>query len=102
MALSSGADVRAFLARLRQDRIEVKVLDRYGLENYFPQHVFETVIGRDLSVHFLLDPRRPVRDQIRGYNKNMNVCLAKRTTLDDLAGTDLRDFLERVARLAGD
>ena len=100
--LVERADVRAFLARLRQDRIEVKVLDRYGLENYFPQHVFETVIGRDLSVHFLLDPRRPVRDQIRGYNKNMNVCLAKRTTLDDLAGTDLRDFLERVARLAGD
>ena len=100
--LVERADVRAFLARLRQDRIEVNVLDRYGLENYFPQHVFETVIGRDLSVHFLLDPRRPVRDQIRGYNKNMNVCLAKRTTLDDLAGTDLEDFLERVARLAGD
>ena len=50
------------------------MLDRYGLENYFPQHVFETVIGHDLSAHFPLDPRKPVKDQIRGYNKNMNVC----------------------------
>ena len=93
-------DARAFLARLRQDGIEVKVLDRYGLENYFPRHAFEAVMGRDLSAHFPLDHRRPVRAQIRGYNKNMNVCLAKRTTLDDLAGTDLEDFLKRVGQLA--
>ena len=53
-------DVRAFLARFRQDGIEVKVLDRYGLENYFPRHAFETVMERDLSAHFPLDPRRPV------------------------------------------
>ena len=41
-------------------------------------------------------------NQIRGYSKNMNVDLAKLTTLADLAGTDLRDFLERTAQLAGD
>ena len=95
-------NVRPFLARLRQDRIEVKVLDRYGLENYFPQHAFETVMERDLSEHFPLDPRRPVSNQIPGYQKNKNVDLARLTTLTDLAGTDLRDFLERAARLAGE
>ncbi len=94
------SNARRFLARLRRDRIEVKVLDRYGLDNYFPRHAFEAVMGRDLTAHFPLDPRRPVTDQIRGYNKNMNVCLAKRTTLDDLAGTDLEDFLKRVGQLA--
>jgi hypothetical protein len=31
----------------------------------------------------------------------MNVDLARLTTLVDLAGTDLRDALERIARLAG-
>ena len=99
--LVERSDVRATLARLRRDRIEVKVLDRYGLENYFPQHVFETVMECDLSAQFPLDPRVPVSDQIPGYNKNMNVCLAKSTTLDDLARTDLKDFLTRVAQLAG-
>ena len=56
--LVERSDVRALLARLRQDRIEVKVLERYGLENYFPRHAFEAVMGRDLSAHFPLDPRR--------------------------------------------
>ena len=95
-------DSRAFLKQLRQAGIEVMVLDRYGLENYFPQHAFETVMERDLSAYFPLDPRKPVSKQIRGYNKNMNVALAKLATLDDLAGTDLREFLECAAVLAGD
>ena len=95
-------DARSFLRKFQQDGIEFKVLDRYGLENYFPQHAFETVMERDLSVHFPLDSRRPVRKQIPGYNNNMNVNLAKHTTLSDLDGTDLRDFLERAAHLAGD
>ena len=95
-------DRRKFLEGLRQARIDVTVLERYGLENYFPRHAFETVIRRDLSAHFPLDYRGPVSDQIRGYNKNTNVDLARLTPLADLAETDLRNFLERVARIAGD
>jgi hypothetical protein len=57
-------------------------------------------MGHDLNAHFPLDPRRPVSHQIPGYNKNMNIGMARLTTLADLAGTDLGDFLERVARLA--
>ena len=53
------------------------------------------------AAHFPLDPRKRVSDQIPGYSKNMNAGLAKRTTLLDLAGTDLGDFLEYAARLAG-
>jgi hypothetical protein len=41
-----------------------------------------------------------VSHQIPGYNKNMNVGSARLTVLADLVGTDLGDFLERVARLA--
>ena len=95
-------DTRRLLARLQRDGIEVKALHRYALENYFPRRAFETVTKRDLSTHFPLDPRKPVRKQIRGYNKNMNVDLARLATLADLTGTDLRDFLERAAQLAGD
>ena len=102
-SLVERADARRLLAGLRRDRIDVTVLERYGLENYFPQHAFETVMeSDDLSEHFPLDPRRPVRRQIRGYNKNMNVRLAGLATLADLAGTDLFAFLEHVAQLAGD
>lgn len=95
-------DARALLTRLRRDGIEVTVLERYGLENYFPRHAFETVMDRGVGEHCPLDPRRPVSDQIRGYDKNMNVDLARVTTLADFADTDLGAFLERVAWLAGD
>ena len=42
-------------------------------------------MGRDLGAQFPLDPRKAVSDQIQGYSKNMNVVLAKLTTLGDLA-----------------
>ena len=93
-------EVRPFLTRLRADGIHVTVLERYGLENYFPRHAFESVIGRDLSAEFPIDPRRPVNQQIPGYNKNMNATLAQLTTHADLVGTDLAVFLELVERLA--
>lgn len=95
-------EVRPFLARLHSEGIEVTVLDRYGLENYFPQRAFESVMGRDLRAHFPLDPRRPVNRQIPGYNKNMNTALAQLTTHADLASTDLGAFFERIERLARD
>jgi hypothetical protein len=38
-----------------------------------------------------------VSHQVPGYNKNMNIGMARLTTLADLAGTDLGHFLERVA-----
>ena len=100
--LVKRADARRLLARLQQDGIEVKVLDRYGLENYFPQHAFETVMKRDLSACFPLDPRKAVTKQIRGYDKKTNFDMARLTTLSDLNGTDLRDFLEHAVQLAGD
>ena len=93
---------RALLARLRNYGIEVTILDRYGLENYFPKHAFETVMRRDLRSLFPLDVRRPVKDQISGYDKNTNVEMAKLTTLADLAESDLKTFLERAVQLAGD
>ncbi len=94
-------EVRPFLARLRRERIPFNVLHRYGLENYFPQRAFETVLGRDLSAHFPLDPSRPVIEQIPGYHKNMNAEMARLTTVADLTGTDLGEILQRIARLAG-
>jgi hypothetical protein len=93
-------EARALLARLERDGIDVHVLDRYGLENYFPRRAFEAVLGRELGTLFPLDPRRPVNGQILGYNKNMNAALARHTILADVAGTDLGGFLETVARHA--
>lgn len=94
-------DVRRVVAKFRRLGIEFHVLERYGLENYFLQHAFETVMGRPLAGHFPLDPRRPVSEQLPGYSKNMNAALARETTVADLAGTDLGDSLERVRRLSG-
>jgi hypothetical protein len=95
-------EVRRVLSKLERLSIEYHVLDRYGLENYFPQRAFEKVMGRPLAAHFPLDPRHPLNRQVPGYSKDMNPTLAKETDLADLAGTDLGTFLERVSRLARD
>ena len=87
---------RRVVTRLREAGIDVSVLERYGLENYFGRHAFEAVVGRDLSASFPLGARKPVKGQIRGYSKTMNVQLARLTTADDLRETDLGDFLVRV------
>lgn len=94
------ADVRAVLAKFAAAGIEYHILDRYGLENYFAQHAFETVLGSPLGLHFPLDPMRPVQQQIPGYKKNMNPQLARLTAHADLAGSDLGNLLDKVARLA--
>ena len=100
--LAMRADVHRVTTRLREAGVEFKILDRYGLENYFPQHAFEAVLMRDLRAYFPLDSRRPVSDQIPGYAKNMNAELGRLTRYEDLVGTDLAEFLDRVARLAGE
>jgi hypothetical protein len=58
-------------------------------------------MGRDLSAHFPLDPRRPVSGQVPGYNKNMNVDLARLTTLPDLAASQVDGCLPALRRAAG-
>ena len=117
--------------RLARCGIELRVLQRYGIENYFPRGAIERVIGIDLSAffpapedtpfieHLSLDnkvpwyrfrqwvaqrldlkmppPQRPL------YSKSQNQAVAKFMVLNaDLAGTDLREIVNSIARRARD
>jgi hypothetical protein len=117
--------------RLANHGIELCVLQRYGIENYFPQGAVERVLGMNLSPffavpedtpfieHLSLDnkglwyrcrqwvaqrldlkmpqPRRPL------YSKSQNGAVAKLIALEtDLAGTDLFEIVNSIARRARD
>ncbi len=108
--------------------IELRILERYGIENYFPRKVLEEVGGTDLSAYFpipddvsviehlsarskswkyrvrkflagLLGLRRPSFGESL-YSKNRNAESAQHLSLNDLSGTDLFDIIHDIARKA--
>jgi hypothetical protein len=91
-------DVRDVIRKFNEYRIPYHILERYALENYFPQSAYEKVMGTGVAKHFPLDPAKSVLEQIPGYNKNMNGALADGTDIADLAGTDLGQVLEQIRR----
>jgi hypothetical protein len=91
-------DVRDVIRKFNEYRIPYHILERYALENYFPQSAYEKVMGTGVAKHFPLDPAKSVLEQIPGYNKNMNGALADGTDIADLAGTDLGQVLEQNRR----
>jgi hypothetical protein len=84
--------------------IELHVLERYGIENYFPKIVFETVLGTDLSAIF------PIPDDVSvvkylatcsiGWPKNRNAEAARHLSLEDLRGTDLYAIVHQIVEKA--
>ena len=76
----------------------VRVLKRYGIENYFSRSALETVLGRDLGGSFPLDEARPVPEQIGGYNKNHNVEVISHMKATDFEGTDIAEILEEFRK----
>lgn len=95
-------EIQLVIEKLERYNIEYHILERYAIENYFPQSAFEHVMGQPLGAYFSLDPSRSVESQLPGYRKEMNGQLADATTLADLNGTDLGPLLERIReRVAG-
>lgn len=117
--------------RLARCGIDVRVLQRYGIENYFPQGVIERVIGMDLSAFFPVPEDTPFTEHLsldnKGlwyrfrqwvaqkldlkmpppqrplYSKSQNQAVAKLMALNaDLAGTDLCEIVSSIARRARD
>lgn len=116
-------------SRLARHGIELHVLRRYGIENYFPRGAVERVLGMDLSAYFpvpehvgftehlsrdnkglwyrfrrwaaaKLDLKMPQPRQPL-YSKSLNSEIAEFIVLDrDLAGTDLLDLVQLIAARA--
>ncbi len=96
--------------RFRGLPLKLYVLQRYGIENYFPQRIVERVLGRNLSFYFAIPETIPVEDHFiekasgqKLFIKNLHTGpVGEQLTLADVAGTDLEDILKRVVQEAQD
>lgn len=117
--------------RLANHGIEVHVLRRYGIENYFPQAAVERVLGMDLSGYFPVPEHIPFTEHLsqdkKGlwyrfrrwaaskldlkmpqprqplYSKSRNRDVANFIALNtDLRGTDLFELINLIANRARD
>jgi NACHT domain len=87
---------RQVLGKMTAAGVPFFILQRYGIENYFTQRACEKVLGRDLSAYFPMPPYSKV--VLPSHTKNENPRIAHEMTLDDIATTDLADFLSLVER----
>src|SRR2546428_7267771 len=95
--------------RFKGHPLTLHVLQRYGIENYFPRHAVETVLGRDLGAYFPIPPTEKIEKHFRHqwwrrllnwlqgrkttsfFAKNLNEQIAQQLTMADIQGTDLAD-----------
>jgi hypothetical protein len=113
-------------ARLAPSGVELFVLNRYGIENYFSKQAMESVTGRDLKAYFPLTEDISVVDQLSEefrpwsfriirflgrvlklgapagrkslYAKARNQEVAEKMNVaEDLNGTDLLDILQHIS-----
>jgi gamma-glutamylcyclotransferase (GGCT)/AIG2-like uncharacterized protein YtfP len=109
--------------------VELHVLQRYGIENYFPQAALEAVVGRDLTPFFPIPDHVSVREYLKDdgpswwqvikrflisrlhlkmkltgrslYAKSANERVAQLLVVDrDLSGTDLATIIHLIAERA--
>ncbi len=101
--------------RFANHPVRLEVLERYGIENYLPQHAYETVLGRNLSGYFPL-PDKKIEEHFREpqpllqriintlrkrttpsfYQKRLNEQVATHLTAADIDGTDLARIINDI------
>jgi hypothetical protein len=74
--------------------VEMAVLERYGMENYFSQAACELVLGPAVSARFPLPLYSAAN--LPSHNKNDNPRIAQQMNIGDLAGTDLLAILNEI------
>lgn len=108
--------------------IDLRILERYGIENYFPQQVFENIIGADLSAYFTIPDHVSAIDHLSRsgtswkhrlkqivarmfalpqpapkqslYSKSRNTDAARYLKLEHLKGTDLFNIIHHISETA--
>ena len=88
-----SADRAAFHAECAQARIPCGVLERRALENYWTDRAVKTAKGPSFSA---LGPYERLKEGATPWAKADNWRIAREMTIEDLAGTDLRHFLESL------
>jgi hypothetical protein len=123
------------MARLQERRlgaigVELRVLQRYGIENYFSRTALESVLNRNLASYFPIPQDQSVAERLSEdaasywyhlrkfvartfklpspkpkrsfYSKDKNGEVVKHISLDDLSGTDLHGIVGEIAARARD
>jgi TIR domain/Pentapeptide repeats (8 copies) len=87
--------------RLKEGGVDLRILERYGMENYFPRAAVESVVGKDLSAFFPIPENVPADKHLPLYSKNVNKEVAAHISLEnDLKGTDLYNIVHEVGTAA--
>jgi len=87
----------SFVKQCQEAGVEVTKLSRYAIENYFTldalRAVFPAQVPEELES---IDPHEKLEKQINWNVKKNNREIARRMSLEDIKGTDLYEFLEKV------
>jgi len=106
--------------RFAEYPLTLHVLQRYGIENYFPRHACEAVVKRNLAAYFPIPIHQPIEQHFREpipfwkrlwnwlrrrpepsfYQKRRNEEIAEQITIADIQGTDLKTILDDIKRRA--
>lgn len=83
----------AFAETCKKIGIEVCITKRRALENYFSDRAVKIAFGQSFSA---LPPYQALREAANGWRKADNWKVARQMTLEELSGTDLGEFIERI------
>jgi hypothetical protein len=83
--------------------IKLRILQRHGIENYFPRRTYEHILRRDMAPYFPIPETVKIEEHLRDqngpfYSKTANEQIAEHITYNDIAGTDLADIIDEVHR----
>ena len=94
---------RRFIEKCESAGIPVVRLSGNAIENYFSVQALRSVFGVQVpSALELLDPKKPVEQQLGFSPKRKNRAIAEHMDLTEIEGTDLGDFFETLGELAAE
>ena len=81
----------------------MRVLMRWGIENYFSQSAMENAMKAarktsDLKQYFPLPEDKAVDEHVSQFTKKLNKDVASHMTLKDLGGTYLADIFGEISQ----
>jgi predicted ATP-dependent endonuclease of OLD family len=89
-----------FIKNCEDLQIPVTRLGRYAIENYLSLSAISNVMHQAIPTNLThLDPNKRVSDQLGFDVKRNNGKIAAAMDLDDIRGTDLMEFLEKVQNM---
>lgn len=113
-------DAKEIFRRFKGHPLTLYVLQRYGIENYFPKNACETVLQRDLTAYFPIPYHAKAEDHfcdpkpywprwlnrfrkkkpVPFYRKELNEQVARHLTMKDVEDTDLATIIQAIKQQA--